>query len=328
MQGFRLSIHHKHNKKGLYEQNSAVLLYDELLNAARESEWLKPNIEILITRSLLEQEISQEFLDELAAKGNNGCLMAGVFAFCCSLDIKAEYALSFISYYEPPDRQNSATLSRLKSVAILSHYALTRLNPSAKAEYVLALLQAIEREEYSWEHYFYELLRLEKELTLEQMGVLLPRFAQGKFNGGLNRAIVHFLSEWVRDLSDTTLREKILQICPSCMETLDMASWEADSLNTRSPSLLLFFSLLYWAVGGEPDEKSRRVFARGIKLMFYHRGYSNLPPNPQQYEIMQSVSPLLSCIPHHVLRKALEGLMDFPEAEVRIWVRFFICFQP
>lgn len=309
------------------EQNSTVLLHDELLDAARESEWLKPNIENLITRSLLEVEISQEFLDELAAKGNNGCLMAGVFAFCCCLDIKAKYALSFISHYEPPDRQNSAILSRLKSVAMLSHYALTRLNSSAKGEYVSALLQAIGQEEYSWEHYLYELLRVEKGLTLEQIGLLLPRFAQDEFNGGLNRAIVHFLSEWVRDLSDTTLREKLLQICPSCMETLDMASWEADSLNTRSPSLLLFFSLLYWAVGGEPDEKSRRVFARGIKLMFHHRTYSNLPAKPQQYEIMQSVNPLLSCVPHHVLRNALEGLMDFPETEVRIWVRFFNCFQ-
>lgn len=36
---------------------------------------------------------------------------------------------------------------------------------------------------------------------------------------------------------------------------------------------------------------------------------------------------LLECIPQNVLRNALGELMEFPEAEVRMWVRFFNCFQ-
>jgi hypothetical protein len=325
----------RHNSlpKDLVEHSQANILtieqlHDELLNSARESEWLKPGIEALITRALLQIDISQEFLDELAAKGNNGCLMAGVFAFCCRLNIKAEYALSFITYFEPPDRQNSAALNRLKSLAMLSHYALTRLSPTAKQEYVSALLQTMKQEEYSKGHYFYELLRMDKTLTSERIDQLLPLLAQDKMNNGLELRIVQILSEWVCNLDDNTTREKLRKVCPTCLESLDMTSWNDDSLDARSPSILLFFALLYWAVGGEPDEKSSRVFARGIKLMFHHRSYSNHPAKPQQYEIIESVSPLLPCIPSHVLKKALDGLMDFPEAEVRIWVRFFNCFQP
>ncbi len=313
------------NKDNLSSQTS-LELRDKLLNSARESEWLKPDIEALITSALLEYEVTQEFLDELAAKGNNGCLMAGVFAFCCELDIRADYAISFINYFEPHDRQNSAALNRLKSVAMLSQYALTRLNSTAKGEYVSALIQAINREEHNKGHYFYELLRLEKSLTPDQIDILLPYFAQNKFAFGLNRQTVHLLSEWVRNLTDTATKDKLIKVCPICFESLDMGSWDDESLNTHSPAVLLFFPLLYWAIGGEPDEKGLRIFARAIKLMFHHRSYSNVASKPQQYEIIQSVSPLLSCVPQHILRKALEQLMDFPEPEVRMWVQLFHCF--
>lgn len=74
---------------------------------------------------------------------------------------------------------------------------------------------------------------------------------------------------------------------PSIFESLDMISWGwADE--TQSSSKLLFFALLYWAMGGEVNEVSSRVFARGIKFMFHHRSYSNVPARPQQYEIMES----------------------------------------
>lgn len=327
---FTMRDRHNSLPKGLFKKSNissqtSLELRDELLNSARESEWLKPDIEALITSALLEYEVTQEFLDELAAKGNNGCLMAGVFAFCCELDIRADYALSFINYFEPRNRQNSASLNRLKSVAMLSQYALTRLNSTAKGEYVSALIQAINREEYSTGHYFYELLRLQRSLTLEQIDVLLPRFAQDKYSSGLDRQIVHFLSEWVSNLTDTATKDKLMQVCPICFESLDMSSWDDNSLNTYSSAVHLFFALLYWVIGGESDEKSRRVFARGIKLMFHHRSYSN-SSEPQQYQIIQSVSPLLSCVPQHILRKALGQLMDFPEPEVRMWVQLFHCF--
>ena len=317
--------------KDLFEKDNILAqdsseLRDELINAARESEWLKPDVETLITRALLECEVDQKFLDELAAKGNNGCIMAGAFAFCCELDIRADYALSFINYFEPHDRQNSASISRLKSVAMLSQYALTRLNSTAKSEYVSALIKAINREEFNSGHYFYELLRLERTLSPEQIDLLLPRFAQEKYSSGLDRQIVHILSEWVSSLTDTATKDKLLQVCPICFEGLDMSSWDDNSLNRHSPATFLFFALLYWSVDGKPDEKSRQIFARGIKLMFHHRSYSNVPSKPQQYEIMESVSPLLSCVPQHILRKVLEELMNFPEAEVRMWVKLFHCF--
>ncbi len=315
-------------KQGGLSSQTSLVLRDELLDAARESEWLKSDIETLITRALLEHEITQQLLDELAAKGNNGCLMAGVLAFCCNLKIKADYALSFISYFEPPDRQNSPSLNRLKSVSMLSQYALTRLDASAKSEYVSALFQAIERDDLSWKlHYFYELLRLEKGLTLEQIEYLLPRYAQGEYYGNLDQQVVRLLSEWVSDLTDGAVREKLLQICPQCMESLDKATWDSDAIGSHSPSVLMFFSLLYWSVGGDPDEKSRRIFARAIKLMFHHRSHSNVPSRPQQYEIIESVSPLLNCVPPHILRIALEGLLNFHDAEVRMWINLFRCFS-
>lgn len=301
-------------------------LRNELLNAARESEWIKLGIEPLITQALFEYEIDQGLLDELAAKGNNGCLMAGVLAFCCELKIKPEYAISFISYYEPPSQQNSATLNRLRSVAMLSQFALTQLDPSAKKEYITALLQAIDKEEYNKGHYFYELLRLQRSLTLEQIDILLPQFIQDKFTSGLDRQIVSILSEWVSNLTDLRTKDKLKEVCTICLESLDMTSWNDDRIHTCSSVVLMFFPLLYWAVGGDSDERSTRVFARAIKLMFHHKGYSNGPAKPQQYEIMESVSPLLSCVPQHTLRNSFEKLMDFSDAEVRIWVRLFHCF--
>lgn len=314
-------------RQGTAQSQSPLHLRDELLNAARESEWLKSDIETLITKALLEHEVNQELLDELAAKGNNGCLLAGVFAFCCNLEIKADYALSFIKYFEPPDRQNSSSLNRLKSVAMLSQYALTRLDATVKGEYISRLFQTIKGEERNVDHYLYEFLRLERSLTTDHIELLLPRFAQAMYDSSLNRQISKLLSDWASNISDHSTKEKILQICPRCFESLDMTSWEDDRSETRSPSILLFFSLLYWAVGGEPDEKSCRIFARAIKLMFHHRSYSNVQARPQQYEIIESVSPLLYCVPQHTLRKALEELMDFPEPEVRMWVRLFTCFS-
>jgi len=301
-------------------------LSEELLNAARESEWLKPDIETLIPRALLEHDVNQIFLDKLAAKGNNGCLLAGAFAFCCELDIKANYALSFINYFQPPGSQNSAALNRIRSLATFSQYALTRLRSTAKNEYISALTQAINNKEYGIGHYFFELLRLERSLTPEQIDVLLPRFAQGTLSGGLNAQIVHLLSEWISNLSETSIKDKLMQVCPICLESLDMDSWDDDSLSTSSSVVHLFFALLYWAIGGEPDNKSRRVFARGIKLMFHHKNYSNNPSKPQQYKIIQSVSPLLSCVPQHVLKKVFYQLLEFPDSEVRMWTKLFHCF--
>jgi hypothetical protein len=301
-------------------------LRKELLDAARQSEWIKLGIEPLIMQALLEYEIDQEFLDELAGKGNNGCLIAGVLAFCYELIIKPEYAISFISYYKPPSQQNSAVLNRLKSIAMLSQFALTKLDPSAKKEYITALLQAIDRDEYDKGHYFYELLRLQRSLTLEQIDALLPQFVQDNFISGLDRQVIYMLSEWVSSVADVTTKDKLKEVCTICFESLDMSLWNDDGMHTYSPVVLMFFPLLYWAVGGESDEKSTRIFARAIKLMFHHKSYSNVPAKPQQYEIIESVSPLLSCVPQHTLRNAFEKLMNFPDVEVRIWARLFHCF--
>jgi len=62
--------------------------------------------------------------------------------------------------------------------------------------------------------------------------------------------------------------------------------------------------------------------------MFHHkRNYSDNDPKPQQYEIMEAVSPLLPHVPQHVLKKTFEQLVDFPDPEVRMWVQLFRCFE-
>ena len=209
------SARDRHNSlpKGLSRQGNAqsqspLQLRDELLNAARESEWLKSDIETLITKALLEHKVNQELLDELAAKGNNGCLLAGVFAFCCNLEIKADYALTFINYFEPQDRQNSSSLNRLKSVAMLSQYALTRLDATVKGEYISRLFQAIKGEERNVDHYLYEFLRLERSLTTDHLELLLPRFAQAMYDSSLNRQISKLLSDWASNISDHLQKKK------------------------------------------------------------------------------------------------------------------------
>jgi hypothetical protein len=327
------SARDRHNSlpKDLITQCTPLLTAEEfrieLFNAARESEWLKPDIEKLIASTLLEHEITQEFLDELAAKGNNGGLMAGVLAYCGNLTIKADYAISFIQYFEPPDRQNSSSIHRLKSTAMLSYFALTHLDEAAKNEYLSRLYQAINQDEQNSDHFIYELLRIEQTLTIEQIELLLPKVAQIEYDNWLNRKIVQQLSDKISNITEPAVLEKIKQICPSCFEKLDMASWSADDFYSGSPAILLLFVMMYWAVGGEPDEKSGRVFARAIKLMFHHKeSFSNSVAPPQQYEIVASVNPLICLVPKATLRSALERLVDFPEPEVRMWVSFFACF--
>jgi hypothetical protein len=329
--GFINSDRHNSLPKDLFKKDKLLTLTsqeirDELLNAARESELLKPDIEPLITSALLKCEIDQEFLDGLAVKGNNGCIMAGVFAYCCELEIKADYAISFLNYFEPRESQRQTTLKRLRLVAILSHYALMRLDPTAKDEYRAALIQAINREAYNKGQYFYELLLLEKGLPLEQIDVLLPLFAQNELSIGSDIHTVNLLSEWVSRLTDKTTKDKLIQVCPDCFETLDMALWDKESLFMHSPAVLLFFPLMYWTVGGTPDEKSTRAFARAIKFMFHNKSYSNAPSKPQQFEIIASVGPLLSCVSKDILRNALDQLVDFPDPEVSMWAQLFNCF--
>lgn len=303
------------------------VIYKRLIDVARESEWLKSGISELITRAILSLDLSQNFLDELASKGKNGSLLAGVLAYCYGLEIKADYALLFNDYYGTAEQKNSTDFERLNRVSTLSHAAVIRLNENAKNEYLSKLLAEVKRADYNNNLYIFEILRIQKDLTLEQVNYLLPLFAGNKYGGGMDSRIVSILSLWVINLSDQTIKDELINICKKCINDLDRLSWEANSINYRDPSVYLCFSLMYWFAGGESDQISSRVFARGIKLMFDNKDSRSPKDLFQQNQVIKSVGALIQSVPKHVLKESLTQLTNFPVPEVRIWVTLFGCFM-
>ncbi len=302
-------------------------IHIKLLDAARESELIKSNIQDLVTSVVITAEISQRFLDELASKGNNGCLLAGVLAFCFDLKIRANYAFSFMEKYELPDRQNSPDIKRLKSIAVLAYNALIRMKSEIKAEYVNMLLQAMEREPYSKDRYIYDLILIERGIPSERIDYILQIFAGSDCFGYIDRAIVSHLSEWASDLDKNTLKDKLVEICFKCLQQLDINQGVDSLVNDRDASVYLFFPLLYWSIGMYPEVISERVFARGIKLMFDYREERYRQKKPQQFEVIESVAPLFSRIPKPILKDVLSSLAKFPDSDVRMWTNLFQCFQ-
>lgn len=307
------------------ESVSSDQIPKELMDAARESEWLKSGITNLITKTIYDIKISQNFLDELASKGTNGCLLAGVLAYCYNLNIKPTYALSFNDYFNTIGRTNSKDFERLKEVSTLSHAALIHFNSKAKDEYITTLLNSIEGEQYNKNYYIFEILDIQKQLTVEQACYLLPLFASNNYGNGYDRAIVSILSKWVSNLTNSNLRKELLHLSTKCINSIDRLSWSIDSLDSRDPSIYLYFPLMYWNLGGKPDCTSCRVFARGIKFIFENKTQRKEEVF-KQFSVIQSVEPLLQCIPNHILKDALMKLIDFPVPEVRAYVKFFNCF--
>jgi len=142
----------------------------------------------------------------------------------------------------------------------------------------------------------------------------------------MDRNIVSILSEWGRNLTKSVIKDELLKISVKCLENLDRYPWGGNRISRRDPSVYLYFPLTFWSVGGKPDNLSCRVFARGIKHMFDTKDYRHNQRRFEQNVIIQSVGPLIKCVPLHILREALSQLTDFPIAEVRTWVTFFHCF--
>jgi len=293
-----------------------------LREVARSSEVLHPETEASVGNAIWYGDVSQDLLDDLAAEGENGCLLAGTLAFCFGLRLRPHWALAFLGTFVTRDRASSGGFERLHKASRTAFEALLSVEAPARDEYQRALIDAIQTDELRQSELILELLRVQRGLKEHQIEQVFAAFAQHE-GGIVDCRIAGYLARWlVTDLSDAA-KEKVKQACEREGPQLDLDPWVGGHLGARDPSVYLFFTFGYWHCGGPTSDWSVRLMLRGFKLLFEPRGGQQ---SARAGETISAIEPLLRSTPPEARRTAIARGLTSPDSEVRAWSHIIASF--
>jgi len=298
------------------------VIINALREVARSSEVLHPEAEASVENAIWYGDVSRDLLDDLAAEGENGRLLAGTLAFCFGRRLRPHWALAFMGRFVTRDRASSGGFERLHKTSRMAFEALLSVDGRARDEYQRALIDAIQTDKLRQSELILELLMVQRGLKEEQIEQVFAAFAQHE-GGIVDCSIVGFLARWlVADLS-VAATEKVRQACEREGPQLDLDPWVAGQLGARDPSVYLLFTFAYWHCGGPTSDWSVRLMLRGFKLLFEPRGGQQ---SARAGETMSAIEPLLRSTPPEARRTAIARGITSPDSEVRAWSHIIASF--
>jgi hypothetical protein len=296
-------------------QASRTELLKNLREVTRDSTQIHPSLCDVLEALLCEPPLSSEEKQSITANGKQGTLAVTALSFMLEQPPQLRDYISLFPFWLPAGDKNPC-FNRLRNLCRHGSRALIK-DEAIRGEYLALLDNALESE--SGEIFFLatELLAIRGTLTAKQIDLVLSNYARNLVyqDYGLGDELVEWISTDL--VSDDAV--SLIEYLKRGIEVLDNHPWDKDEL--RDTFRFLFFPLAYWKLVGKGDDRSIRVFLRGVKFMFSR--HSDKIEADKPLEIVRRVEPLLTKVARSILNDAIKLGEDLDDPVVRGFCRLF-----
>jgi len=296
-------------------ENVEVVLFQQLLDYARDAEKLHTEILNAIERYLFFPQADEVALEKLTAQGKPGILISTALRFCYGTDPKPLETLPLLSEWGRlwHNLGQNRQLERLLQIWMSSRSIVLRDNRYAVEQY----LEALDKEILIGNHWILplatEILNIRKSLLPSQINTVFSEYV--KHHTFLHERLFEQFVTWLSGDLDSATRDAILEAVQAPLVVLG----ESDrSVNGDNNCALLLFPCVYWALGGEQTQTARVVFLQGMRSVLN----KELTPTRDASSfsmstVLAKLEPLLKKVPHTAIASSIETGLTSPDPAAR-----------
>jgi hypothetical protein len=145
-----------------------------------------------------------------------------------------------------------------------------------------------------------ELLDNQGWLSPEQLSIALRRLTQDIFD---DHRLTASLSDWLAGEVPETLVLSLAGPIEQGLSTLDGQPWDSDRSYPRDAGPYMLLPLLQWKLLGKTDDRSKRVFLRGLRMALMPE--RQMPNRETRRQGIEDVHPLLAATPKSILHEVI-----------------------
>jgi hypothetical protein len=291
---------------------------DSFRECARPSETLHPQLCPTVEQSLFDDPLTKDELTSLRRQSQNGILIAGALAVVYGQLPEPEWASEILGYRRPrpvPEDQCHSRLEemwrRILAVAIRDgDWCFQHIAELNRALYAgSGVISAIAS----------ELLAIQHFLNPEQVRIVLLQLTRDIFD---DYGITARLSDWLAGSLSNDVRDSLADPVEQGLSALDGQPWDSDQSYPRDAGPYLFFPLLHWRTTGQSDDRSKRVFLRGLRMALLPERQT--PNRESRHQGIEDVVPLFNTVSKSVLQEVVQYGTSIDDLAVRGLCRLFV----
>jgi hypothetical protein len=291
---------------------------DSFMEFARPSDTLHPELCRSTEESFFSAPLTKEQMDLLVQQSKNGALIAGSLAVAYGELPDPKWATAILGYRQarplPQDQCHSRLIEMWRVIL-----GVGGGEPDWRSRYIAELNRTLSAQSGDVSAVASELLANQGWLNPEQVGIALRQLTQDIFDDHrLSASLSDWLSGEVPDAIGLSLAGPIEQ----GLTTLDGQPWDSDRSHPRDAGPYMLIPLLRWKLSGQTDDRSKRVFLRGLRMALMPE--RQLPNREARQQGIEDVYPLLAATPKSVLREVIRYGRSIDDLATRTLCSLFL----
>jgi predicted MPP superfamily phosphohydrolase len=291
---------------------------DTFMEFARPSDTLHPELCRSTEESFFSDPLTKEQIDLLVQQSKNGTLIAGSLAVAYGELPDPTWATAILGYRQArpiPQDQCHSRLVEIWRIAL----GLGQRDPEWRSRYITELNRTLSAESGNVSAVASELLASQGWLNSEQLSIALRQLTQDIFDDHrLSARLSDWLSGQVPDAIGLSLAGPIEQ----GLATLDGQPWDSDRSHPRDAGPYLLIPLLRWKLSGQTDDRSKRVFLRGLRMALMPE--RQMPNREARQQGIEDVYPLLAATPQSILYEVIRYGRSIDDLATRTLCSLFL----
>jgi hypothetical protein len=194
-----------------------------------------------------------------------------------------------------------------------------RLEKQWQARYVAELDEALSAETGHVSAVAAALLEARKGLSSEQVTIVFRRLTKDIFD---EHHLYAGLADWLSREIPMEVSSSLGLCIEQGLSALDGQPWDSDQSHPRDAGPYLLIPLLGWKMTGKADDRSKRVFLRGLRMALLPE--RQMPNRETRQQGIDDVYPLLAETPKAVLQEVIHYGRSVEDVATRTLCRLFL----
>jgi hypothetical protein len=275
---------------------------DSLREFCRPSETLHPNVCSTLEEFLFIESLEVEQLASLAQESSNGRLIAIALTTVYGRKPEVEWASRILGYRIYRSSSEDHCRSKLFAIWRASSDA-ARGDKNWESRYIAQLngilLSGSDSESICAAAA--ELLSINKSLDSDHASAVLRELTRQMFD---DYGLVAAMADWLASGAATAILGDLARTVEQGISDLDSQPWDSDKSYPRDSGPYLLLALLRWMIVGTTDDRSNRVFLRGLRMALMPE--NEAPHRTNRREGLEDVIPLLDVASMSALQSAIQ----------------------
>jgi len=291
---------------------------DAFMEFARPSDTLHPELCRSAEESFFIDPLTKEQMDLLVQQSKNGTLIAGGLAVAYGELPDPKWATAILGYRQarpvPQDQCHSRLIEMWRIIL-----GVGRGDPNWRSRYIAELDRALSANSGDVSAIASELLANQGWLNPEQLSTALRQLIQDVFD---DHRLTAGLSDWLSGEIPGAIGLSLAGPIEQGLSTLDGQPWDSDKSHPRDAGPYMLISLLRWKLSGQTDDRSKRVFLRGLRMALMPE--RQMPNREARQQGIEDVYPLLAATPRSVLQEVIQYGRSIDDLATRTLCSLFL----